>query len=62
MMQALAQRWKNWKQPSLMRRLLLAQMGVVALLWTMAIALLLYDSYEDPELLKFDKIFQTVMA
>jgi two-component system sensor histidine kinase QseC len=61
-MQALAQRWKNWKQPSLMRRLLLAQMGVVALLWTMAIALLLYDSYDDPELLKFDKIFQSVIA
>jgi two-component system sensor histidine kinase QseC len=61
-MQALAQRWKNWKQPSLMRRLLLAQMGVVALLWTMAVALLLYDSYEDPELLKYDKIFQTVLA
>ena len=62
MIEALARRWKNWKQPSLMRRLLLAQMGVVALLWTMAIAPLLYDSYEDPELLKFDKIFQTVMA
>jgi len=45
-----------------MRRLLLAQMGVVALLWTMAVALLLYDSYEDPELLKYDKIFQTVLA
>ncbi|WP_198082773.1 HAMP domain-containing sensor histidine kinase [Variovorax sp. E3] len=62
MMQALAQRWKHWKQPSLMRRLLLAQMGVVALLWTMAIALLLYDSYEDPELLKYDKIYQTIMS
>ena len=62
MIEALARRWKNWKQPSRMRRQLLAQMGVVALLWTMAIALLLYDSYEDPELLKFDKIFQTVMA
>jgi len=62
MIEALARRWRNWKQPSLMRRLLLAQMGVVALLWTMAIALLLYDSYEDPELLKFDKIFQTVIA
>ena len=57
MIEALARRWKNWKQPSLMRRLLLAQMGVVALLWTMAIALLLYDCYEDRELLKFDKIF-----
>ncbi len=28
----------------------------------MAVALLLYDSYEDPELLKYDKIFQTVLA
>jgi signal transduction histidine kinase len=62
MMQALAQRWQNWKQPSLMRRLLMAQMAVVALLWTMVIALLLYDSYEDPELLKYDKIFNTVLA
>ncbi len=60
MIRALARRWKQWMQPSLMRRLLLAQMGVVALLWTMAVALLLYDSYDDPELLKFDKIFQTV--
>jgi two-component system sensor histidine kinase QseC len=62
MLQGLAQRWKNWKQPSLMRRLLMAQMAVVALLWTMVIALLLYDSYEDPELLKYDKIFNTVLA
>jgi len=62
MRQALARRWQNWKQPSLMRRLLLAQMAVVALLWTMAIALLLYDSYEDPELLKYDKIFQSVLS
>ena len=45
-----------------MRRLLLAQMAVVALLWTMAMALLLYDSYEDPELLKYDKIFQSVLS
>ncbi len=62
MMRGLAARWKRWTQPSLMRRLLLAQMGVVALLWTMTIALLLYDSYEDPELLKYDKIFLAVMT
>ncbi|WP_395316853.1 sensor histidine kinase [Variovorax sp. UC74_104] len=62
MMLSLARRWRNWIQPSLMRRLLLAQAGVVALLWTMVIALLLYDSYEDPELLKLDKIFHTVIA
>uniref|UniRef100_UPI000D395AA6 sensor histidine kinase n=1 Tax=unclassified Variovorax TaxID=663243 RepID=UPI000D395AA6 len=59
---ALARRWRAWTQPSLMRRLLLAQMAVVALLWTLAIALLLYDSYDDPELLKYDKIFNTVLA
>jgi len=62
MMQALALRWRKWKQPSLMRRLLLAQMAVVALLWTMTVALLLYDSYEDPELLKYEKIFQSVLS
>lgn len=62
MMPALSRRWKHWKQPSLMRRLLLAQMAVVALLWTMTIALLLYDSYDDPELLKYEKIFQSVLS
>lgn len=62
MTRALARRWRNWKQPSLMRRLLMAQMAVVALLWTMVVALLLYDSYEDPELLKYDKVFNTVLA
>ncbi|MGJ7557711.1 sensor histidine kinase [Variovorax sp. RB3P1] len=62
MMRALSRRWKHWKQPSLMRRLLLAQMAVVALLWTMTIALLLYDSYDDPELLKYDKIFNAVLV
>jgi signal transduction histidine kinase len=61
-MQALARRWRHWSQPSLMRRLLLAQMTVVALLWTMTIALLLYDSYDDPELLKYDKIFNTAIT
>ena len=32
-------------QPSLMRRLVLAQMAVVAALWTLIVGLLFYDSY-----------------
>lgn len=62
MMRALAQRWNEWKQPSLMRRLLLAQMAVAALLWTMAVALLLYDAHDDPALLRYDKVFQSVLS
>ncbi|PLC06564.1 two-component sensor histidine kinase [Variovorax sp. RO1] len=61
MMRQLARRWKNWNQPSLMRRLLVAQMTVVALLWTSAVGLLLYDSYKDPGLLRFLKTFDAVM-
>ncbi|WP_178385386.1 hypothetical protein [Pseudomonas aeruginosa] len=44
-------------QPSLMRRLVLAQMAVVAALWTLIVGLLFYDSYKDPELLRFGKIY-----
>ena len=62
MMRQLARRWKNWNQPSLMRRLLVAQMTVVALLWTSAVGLLLYDSYKDPGLLRFTTIFNAAMS
>jgi len=49
-------------QPSLMRRLVLAQMAVVAALWTLIVGLLFYDSYKDPELLRFSKIYESVAA
>lgn len=49
-------------QPSLMRRLVLAQMAVVAALWTLIVGLLFYDSYKDPELLRFGKIYESVAA
>ncbi|WP_341890664.1 ATP-binding protein [Variovorax sp. YR752] len=62
MMRQLARRWKNWNQPSLMRRLLVAQMAVVALLWTSAVGLLLYDSYKDPGLLRFTDIFRAALT
>lgn len=62
MMRQLARGWKNWNQPSLMRRLLVAQMAVVALLWTSAVGLLLYDSYKDPGLLRFTSIFKAAIS
>jgi two-component system sensor histidine kinase QseC len=62
MLQGLARRWKRWIQPSVMRRLLLAQMGVVALLWTVVVVLLLYESHENPEVLKTDRLYQTVLV
>ncbi|PIF74369.1 two-component system sensor histidine kinase QseC [Variovorax sp. 54] len=62
MMRRLARGWKNWNQPSLMRRLLVAQMAVVALLWTSAVGLLLYDSYKDPGLLRFAEVFRAAIV
>ncbi|RIX75101.1 sensor histidine kinase [Acidovorax cavernicola] len=62
MIRQLARRWKNWNQPSLMRRLLVAQMAAAALLWTSAVGLLLYDSYKEPGLLKYTNIFRAASA
>jgi two-component system sensor histidine kinase QseC len=59
--QAIARRAKGWLQPSLLRRLLLAQIGVVALLWGATVALFLYDSNKLTELVRYDKVFACVI-
>ncbi len=59
---AFAPRAKRWLQPSLLRRLLLAQTVVVALLWSATVALFLYDSNKLSELLRYDKVFAGVIA
>jgi two-component system sensor histidine kinase QseC len=59
--QAIARRAKGWLQPSLLRRLLLAQIGVVALLWSATVALFLYDSNKLTELVRYDKVFACVI-
>ncbi|MGJ7501341.1 sensor histidine kinase [Variovorax sp. ZT5P49] len=61
-MTALARRWKRWLQPSLLRRLLLAQIAVVVLLWSAILALFLYDSNRVLDLVRYDKIFASVIA
>jgi two-component system sensor histidine kinase QseC len=60
-MQAFVRRWKRWIQPSLVRRLLFAQLGVVPLLWGLIIGLFMYDSNAVPELVRYDKIYEVVL-
>jgi signal transduction histidine kinase len=59
--EAIAWRARRWLQPSLLRRLLLAQIGVVALLWSATVALFLYDSNKLTELVRYDKVFACVI-
>jgi signal transduction histidine kinase len=59
--QAFVRRCKRWFQPSLVRRLLLAQLGVVTLLWGLLVGLFMYDSNAVPELVRYDKIYGLVL-
>ncbi|RQO38891.1 two-component sensor histidine kinase [Variovorax sp. KBW07] len=59
--QAFARRWKRWLQPSLVRRLLLAQLAGVTLLWVALIGLFVYDSNAVPELVRYDKVFGVIL-
>lgn len=61
-MQAFVRRWRQWVQPSLVRRLLLAQIGVVTLLWGLTIGLCLYDSNTVPELVRYDKVYGLILT
>jgi hypothetical protein len=51
---AIAQRDRCWLQPSL---LLLAEIAVVALLWSVTVAPFLYDSNKLTELVRYDEVF-----
>lgn len=59
---ALVGRVRRWLQPSLVRRLLLAQLAVAALLWSATLALFLYDSNHLPDLVRYDKVFDSIIA
>jgi len=50
--------WRLIAQPSLMRRLLLAQMFVLCLLWLLAVAFLVYDASRDETTLKLNAIYE----
>ena len=58
---AVARRIRRWLQPSLVRRLLFAQIAVAGLLWCATLALFLYDSNRLPELVRYDKVFESIM-
>lgn len=38
-------RWQRWTRPTLVRRLLLAQMATLGLLWSLAVGLLLFEAF-----------------
>jgi len=59
---AIARRIRRWLQPSLVRRLLLAQVMVVGLLWGATLAFFFYDSNRLPELVRYDKLFDSIIA
>jgi two-component system sensor histidine kinase QseC len=59
---ALARQWQRWVQPSLLRRLLLAQVLVVALMWALAIGLFVHDSNSRPELVRYDTVYATIIT
>jgi two-component system sensor histidine kinase QseC len=59
---AIARRIRRWLQPSLVRRLLFAQIAVAGLLWSATLAFFLYDSNRLPELVRYDRIFLSIMA
>lgn len=50
-------RLQRWMQPSLGRRLLLAQMAVLTLLWTLVIVGVIYTARAEDELLTSDPVF-----
>ena len=62
MMRTLAAWWRLMARPSLGRRLLLAQMGVLTALWTVLTLALLLASHRDSDLLTNDALYDLAVA
>lgn len=54
--------WRRIAQPSLVRRLLLAQLVLLTLLWTMFTGLITYETGNDQAAMHEENLFQTVLA
>jgi two-component system sensor histidine kinase QseC len=54
--------WRRWLRPTLGRRLLLAQMGVLTALWTALLVAGIYMAHFHNELLASEPVYQLVMA
>ncbi len=54
--------WRRWLRPTLGRRLLLAQMGVLTTLWTALLVAGIYMAHVHNELLDSEPIYQLAMA
>ncbi|WP_336695770.1 sensor histidine kinase [Delftia acidovorans] len=54
--------WRRWLRPTLGRRLLLAQMGVLTVIWTALLVATFYMAHFHNELLASDPVYELVMA
>ncbi|HVR50959.1 MAG TPA: hypothetical protein VMS38_14585, partial [Pseudorhodoferax sp.] len=54
--------WARWTQPTLVRRLLLAQMAMLGLLWSVAVGLLLTEALNSDGLHDARATFQAVAS
>lgn len=61
-LQSLAAGWRRATQPSLGRRLLLAQMGVLTVLWTVLTTALLLSAHNSNDLLSSDAVYDLAVA
>lgn len=57
---AASSRWQRWKQPTLVRRLLFAQMAMLGLLWSLAFGLMLSEALSSDSLYKERATFQAI--
>lgn len=58
----IARIWARLIQPTLMRRMLLGQMLLLTMLWSLLVAFIIYESLNDKALLKTDSIYDTFLA
>ena len=54
--------WARWTQPTLVRRLLLAQMGMLGLLWSVAVGLLLAEAFNSDSLYDARATYQAIAS
>jgi len=55
-------RWRRWLRPTLGRRMLLAQMGVLTAIWTALLVAAIYMAHFHNELLVSKPVYELVMA
>lgn len=54
--------WKRWLRPTLVRRLMLAQMAILTLMWSLFVGYVILESRNDNGVLASDKTFEAIIA